>query len=102
MLPTIIFKTVNNSPFEIYPSLFISYIWNAKRSFSSRLDEADNVFKPYTNSRKEIEPSLFLSRTAITLFTKGLFASSGILKNSSGSKAPLLSLSKREKFLYNF
>jgi len=60
------------------------------------------VFRPWTNSRNEIEPSLFLSRTAMTRFTRGLFASSGILKNSSGSNAPLLSLSNREKFLYNF
>lgn len=47
-------------------------------------------------------PSLFLSSTAITLLTKGLFASSGISKNSSGSREPLLSLSSLLKFLYSF
>ena len=102
LFPTLIFRTVKSSPFDIKPSLFMSYIQNANRSFSSQDEPADNEFRPYTNSKNEILPSLFLSRTAITLLTKGLFANSGISKNSSGSSEPLLSLSNLLKFLYNF
>ena len=80
----------------------MSYIWNANLSFSSYEEPADNEFNPWTNSKNEMLPSLFLSSTAITLLTKGLFASSGISKNSSGSREPLLSLSSLLKFLYSF
>ena len=76
LFPTIILSTMNSSPLEMNPSLLMSYIQKANLSFSSWVLPADSEFNPCTNSRKEILPSLFLSNTAITRFTRGLFANS--------------------------
>mgnify|MGYP000984594909 CR=1 FL=1 len=51
--------------------LFVSAYERNEKNLSWSLPVEERVLRPLINSKNEIFPSLFLSRTAITLLTRG-------------------------------
>ncbi|KAH3668143.1 hypothetical protein OGAPHI_001897 [Ogataea philodendri] len=97
---TIMRSTRNSSPFEMYPSLSMSYTRNRNLSLSST-DPLEKIDSPATNSLKSMSPPLLVSKMSITRLANGFCPIPGIDRNSSLSMAPELSVSNFMKRLAN-